>query len=553
MYKFQPVCVYCLGMNEVFIKSHISQLLSKKNIILLCCICNEYWECKYRFVAWPFPRCTCACESASALSQYQQAAFHRSVTEAYKIRAESTQNNHAELRANPEPKHQRECQDTGSSIIRQESTPKKNTESGCVAIVQPHLYIQDVMGFGAWGHCRTSVPPANSGCIYTFLHKFLFYMEAGVQKVGSFVNGMCIEMALWKSLRASGHFAEVSHECPPLCEHCTIVHRTPLRWLMWSLMLPLHRILFYGYVKCFGWKTWFSATTYVLQSRHLIQQCHLNLHFLSSNTPLTHIPHPTSSLLKYKMAIVQFGCQSVMRLCVFKNAWCERCPVLTSGTSDHFFIAALLTSVPRHQDWRVREKAPSNYRGMRLRLCQRDSAGRHYPKCFVFPQQPCPFLTPESTHFPPLLTFISGCALITEFPANCPNRLSCVAMCALGCFGHKMGLQHKMWFGFQLPKSSYFSFLIAEQTTAWYLSFFARSKAFDSTAPDSLWYAGQAEHSTDTLTYFFLTRLVVKTRSTDIYCTFPAFFHLLLFQKFSKVSIIVIPLDRQTFLAAGIL
>lgn len=139
---------------------------------------------------------------------------------------------------------------------------------------------------------------SNSDCIYTFLHKFLFYMEAGVQKVGSFVNGMCIAMALWKSLRASGHFAEVPHECPPLWEHCTIVHRTPLRWMMSSLMLPLHRILFYGHVKGFGWKMWFSATTRVLQLRHLIQQYHLNLRFLSSSTPFTHIPYPTSSLLK---------------------------------------------------------------------------------------------------------------------------------------------------------------------------------------------------------------------------------------------------------------
>lgn len=51
-------------------------------------------------------RCTCA--SASALSQYQQAVFHRSVTEAHEIRAESTKNNHTELRDNAEPKHQRE-------------------------------------------------------------------------------------------------------------------------------------------------------------------------------------------------------------------------------------------------------------------------------------------------------------------------------------------------------------------------------------------------------------------------------------------------------------
>lgn len=43
-----------------------------------------------------------------ALSQYQQAVFHRSMTEAHEIRAESTQNNHTELWDNPEPKHQKE-------------------------------------------------------------------------------------------------------------------------------------------------------------------------------------------------------------------------------------------------------------------------------------------------------------------------------------------------------------------------------------------------------------------------------------------------------------
>lgn len=42
------------------------------------------------------------------MSQYQQAVFYHSVTEAHKIREESTKNNHTELRDNPEPEHQRE-------------------------------------------------------------------------------------------------------------------------------------------------------------------------------------------------------------------------------------------------------------------------------------------------------------------------------------------------------------------------------------------------------------------------------------------------------------
>lgn len=57
------------------------------------------------------PSCnTCARDSASALSQHQQTVFHHSVTEAHEIRAGSTQNNHTELRDNPEPNHQRETE-----------------------------------------------------------------------------------------------------------------------------------------------------------------------------------------------------------------------------------------------------------------------------------------------------------------------------------------------------------------------------------------------------------------------------------------------------------
>ena len=86
------------------------------NFVLFCTWADYYWGCKKKMhrqaqlVVWPLPLswCTCACESASALSQYQQAVFHHSVTEAHEIRAESTQNNHTELWDNPEPKHQRE-------------------------------------------------------------------------------------------------------------------------------------------------------------------------------------------------------------------------------------------------------------------------------------------------------------------------------------------------------------------------------------------------------------------------------------------------------------
>lgn len=54
-------------------------------------------------MTFPFSRCTCARESASAASQRQQAVFHRGVTEAREIRAESAQNNRAKTWDNPQP------------------------------------------------------------------------------------------------------------------------------------------------------------------------------------------------------------------------------------------------------------------------------------------------------------------------------------------------------------------------------------------------------------------------------------------------------------------
>lgn len=110
--------------------------------------------------------CTCAFESASAQSQYQQAVFHRSVTEA-QIRAESTQNNHTELRDNPEPKHQRKWKDTASSIIQQESALKTNTRDEMRRYCPTPLAQekQDVMNLYAWSNWKTSVPsPWDPGC-----------------------------------------------------------------------------------------------------------------------------------------------------------------------------------------------------------------------------------------------------------------------------------------------------------------------------------------------------------------------------------------------------
>lgn len=81
-------------------------------------------------VTFPFSRSTCACESASAASQHQQAVFHRGVTEACEIRAESAQNNRAKPRDNPQPKHQREMVGRSSLPASTKNLPPRKTEMG---------------------------------------------------------------------------------------------------------------------------------------------------------------------------------------------------------------------------------------------------------------------------------------------------------------------------------------------------------------------------------------------------------------------------------------
>lgn len=112
-YKFKQVCI--LLEDEIGVDISASQVffsLYSLNV-LYCLHCLWIWlkmsmQCKAQLVGWPLSWCTCACELASALSQYQQAVFHRTVAEAHEIRAESTKNNHTEPRDNPEPKHERE-------------------------------------------------------------------------------------------------------------------------------------------------------------------------------------------------------------------------------------------------------------------------------------------------------------------------------------------------------------------------------------------------------------------------------------------------------------
>lgn len=79
------------------------------------------------------------------------------------------------------------------------------------------------------------------------------------------------------------------------------------------------------------------------------------------------------------------------------------------------------------------EKSVRARRGTSLILCQRDSAGGLRPL--------------SNTHSPPF-TFISGRALITEFPADCPNRPSCVRR---GLFWTRAGITTRDERHFQLP------------------------------------------------------------------------------------------------------
>lgn len=83
------------------------------------------------------------------------------------------------------------------------------------------------------------------------------------------------------------------------------------------------------------------------------------------------------------------------------------------------------------------EKSVRARRGTSLILCQRDSAGGLRPL--------------SNTHSPPF-TLISGRALITEFPADCPNRPSCVRR---RLFWTRTGITARDGRHFQLPRQHF--------------------------------------------------------------------------------------------------
>lgn len=83
------------------------------------------------------------------------------------------------------------------------------------------------------------------------------------------------------------------------------------------------------------------------------------------------------------------------------------------------------------------EKGVRARRGSSVILCQRGSAGGPRP--------------PSNTHSPPF-TSISGRALITAFPADCPNRPSCVRP---RLFWTRLGITARDERHFQLPRQRF--------------------------------------------------------------------------------------------------
>lgn len=157
-------------------------------------------------VTSPPSRCTCA--SASASSQYQQAVFHRSVWQ-----------KHMRLEQNPpktttlswgimrSPNIRGKQEDAASSIIQQESTPKKNTGTRCTAIVRPHWHRKNRM----W---RVSMPEVTGEPLVPPAWKNFFSMILFKQLLHLFMltffclwahleAGKCVDYLAWASSASS--------------------------------------------------------------------------------------------------------------------------------------------------------------------------------------------------------------------------------------------------------------------------------------------------------------------------------------------------------------
>lgn len=121
-------------------------------------------------------------------------------------------------------------------------------------------------------------------------------------------------------------------------------------------------------------------------------------------------------------------------------------PVLTSGTGGCFHSCALLRQFPetsaltgQRKGAFDREKNETDPLPDSLSWRPPSTTIFHYLFFLFCYSSTCLRPPPPSAPLSSLPAFTSGRALITEFPGNCPNRPSCVAMSAL-FLGHKSGL-----------------------------------------------------------------------------------------------------------------
>lgn len=211
----------------------------------------------------PLSQCTCACELTSGLSLHQQPVFHRSVTEAHEIRAVSTQNNHAELRDNPEPKHQKKwgghCfiyhptrmhprEKHGDEMHRYCPTSLAQRKTGCDEFLRPRLLLK----------------PANNAGIYTCLREkspllnLWLHLEADKCVKRSLHATLSMRWpSQWSSEWPSGFRACSAWLKKKLCsfEQWAIMQHSQFRWLVSYAATALHVIHYKG----FNSKVWVSV------------------------------------------------------------------------------------------------------------------------------------------------------------------------------------------------------------------------------------------------------------------------------------------------------
>lgn len=133
---------------------------------------------------------------------------------------------------------------------------------------------------------------------------------------------------------------------------------------------------------------------------------HLALLRAAPPPPLMYTINLACPLLKCKT--VQSACQSMMRLCVFKNVCCELCPVLTSRTKRCFYSCISCVSSPRCQDWWVREKEPSTEDEWDWSFARQPQLEATIPMIFFFFSKKYPTPLPPSklsTVHPPCIHF----------------------------------------------------------------------------------------------------------------------------------------------------